>query len=153
MLMMSKVDHKYVTDSGPLVSVHRVSCSLSDPNTFLDIMRSVIALLVKNAMLDDYLITCRRWWTWRHRQVWISVQFNENLISIWNFSNTVMKNVKYFENFKSVEFWPQSSESRHWMPLRNSVDHVVSTDGYNFIHGVFCGHVHHCLITCGHPCV
>ena len=27
----------------------------------------------------------------------------ENLISIWNFTNTVIKDVKYYENFKSVE--------------------------------------------------
>ena len=27
----------------------------------------------------------------------------ENLISIWNFTNTAMKNVKFYENFKSVE--------------------------------------------------
>ena len=48
-------------------------------------------------------VTSSRWWTWRHRQFWIPVQFNGNLISIWNFTNTVMKNVKWYANFKSVE--------------------------------------------------
>ena len=32
-------------------------------------------------------------WTWRHRQFWIPVQFSEQSI-IWNFTNTLMKNVK-----------------------------------------------------------
>ena len=46
-LMTSKVDHKYVTDCGPLVSVHSVRCSPSDPNSFTDKTRPVITLLAK----------------------------------------------------------------------------------------------------------
>ena len=37
-----------------------------------------------------------------------SVKFSA--ISIWNFTNTVMKNVKWYENFKSVEAVPHSSD-------------------------------------------
>ena len=48
-------------------------------------------------------VQSRRRWTWRHRQFWISAQFNGNLISIWNFTNMIIKNVKLYENFKSVE--------------------------------------------------
>ena len=35
-------------DSGPFVSVHSVRYSLSDPNSFSDKTRSVVALLAKN---------------------------------------------------------------------------------------------------------
>ena len=46
------------------------------------------------------ILLYRWWWTLRHRQFWIPMQFSENLIPIWNFTNTFIQECKIIWEFQ-----------------------------------------------------